>query len=255
MKLEYAGATHVGMKRDHNEDNLMLLPEQNLFVVADGMGGHSSGEVASQIAVDTLKAFFEETENDDEITWPYKPDRSLGPEENRLVSGVKLANRNIFETALEDIRFKGMGTTFVGVLWTEQGPIVAHVGDSRIYRFRNGKLEQLTEDHSLLNDYKKIQQLTPEEEEAFPHKNIIVRALGMKESVVVDVARQQPEPGDVMLLCSDGLNGEITDDQMEQVLNEHSADLDLSVEKLIQAACANGGKDNVTCVLVRYLGP
>jgi len=254
MKLSYAGATHVGMKRDHNEDNLMLLPEQNLFVVADGMGGHSSGEVASKIAVDTLKSFFEETENDDEITWPFKPDRSLGYDENRLASAVKLANRNIFETALDDVRFKGMGTTFVGVqLSDEKAAVVAHVGDSRVYLIRDGAIEQLTEDHSLLNDYKKIQQLTPEEEAAFPHKNIIVRALGMKESVQVDVRVEQPRAGDVFLLCSDGLNGEITDETMLENVQKHP-NLDDAVQALIKAACDNGGKDNVTCVLVRYEG-
>ncbi len=254
MKLSYAGATHVGMKRDHNEDNLMLLPEQNLFVVADGMGGHSSGEVASKIAVDTLKSFFEETENDDEITWPFKPDRTLGYDENRLASAVKLANRNIFETALDDVRFKGMGTTFVGVQLTDdKAVVVAHVGDSRVYLIRNGAIEQLTEDHSLLNDYKKIQELTPEEEEAFPHKNIIVRALGMKESVQVDVRVESPQAGDIFLLCSDGLNGEITDPQMLEGVNANP-NLDDAVQALIKAACDHGGKDNVTCVLVRYEG-
>ncbi len=252
MKLLYAGATHVGMKRDHNEDNLMLLPELNLFVVADGMGGHSSGEVASRIAVDTLKTFFEETEGDDDVTWPYKLDKNLGYEENRLVSSVKLANRNIFETALADVRYKGMGTTFVGILNTEDHTVVAHVGDSRCYRIRSGAIEQITEDHSLLNDYKKIQKMTPEEEAAFPHKNIIVRALGMKDSVAVEVQRQAPQAGDFVLLCSDGLNGEITDPEMLEIVSANAEDLDKAVEKLIEAACQHGGKDNVTVILVKF---
>ena len=253
MKLLYAGATHVGMKRDHNEDNLMLLPEQNLFVVADGMGGHSSGEVASRIAVDTLKTFFEETDGDDEITWPYKLDKNLGYEENRLVSSVKLANRNIFETALADVRYKGMGTTFVGILNTEDHTVVAHVGDSRCYRIRGDTIDQITEDHSLLNDYKKIQKMTPEEEAAFPHKNIIVRALGMKDSVMVEVQRATPQVDDLLLLCSDGLNGEITDQQMLDIVAGADGDLDRAVEKLIEAACNHGGKDNVTVILVRFV--
>ena len=253
MKLQYAGATHVGMKRDHNEDNLMLLPEMNLFVVADGMGGHSSGEVASRISVDTLKNFFEETDGDDEITWPYKLERTLDHDENRLVAGVKLANRNIFETALADVRYKGMGTTFVGVMATDSDAVIAHVGDSRAYRIRDGEIEQLTEDHSLLNDYKKIQKMTPEEEEAFPHKNIIVRALGMKDSVQVDIQRSGPKLGDILLLCSDGLSGEITDPDMLDIVLEHDDDLDKAVERLIQLACDNGGKDNVTVILVKYV--
>lgn len=253
MKIQYAGATHVGMKRDHNEDNLMLLPEMNLFVVADGMGGHSSGEVASRIAVDTLKSFFEETDGDDDITWPFKQEKELSYDENRLAAAVKLANRNIFETALADVRFKGMGTTFVGILTTEEHALVAHVGDSRCYRVREGKIEQITEDHSLLNDYKKIQKMTAEEEAAFPHKNIIVRALGMKDAVDVDVQRVQPRSGDIMVLNSDGLNGEVPDQQILDIVQGHVDDLDKAVEGLIQAACENGGKDNVTVILVKYV--
>jgi serine/threonine protein phosphatase PrpC len=252
MKLQYAGATHVGMKRDHNEDNLALYPEMNLFVVADGMGGHSSGEVASRIAVDTLKTFFQETEDDDEITWPYKQDKAISVEANRFVSGIKLANRNIFETALADPRFKGMGTTFVGLMATEKHALIAHVGDSRCYLLRGDILVQLTEDHSLLNDYKKIQKMTAEEEANFPHKNIIVRALGMKDAVDVDIRDKGPEFGDILLLCSDGLSGELTDEEMRVLLLAHIDDLDKAVEMLIQAACDNGGKDNVTVVLVKY---
>jgi serine/threonine protein phosphatase PrpC len=253
MKLKYAGATHVGMKRDHNEDNLMLDSDHNLFVVADGMGGHSSGEVASRIAVETLKVFFEDTADDEDATWPFKMERTLSFEENRFVTGVKLANKNIFDTALSDSRFKGMGTTFVGLVADEEHALVAHVGDSRCYYMRDGKLSQLTEDHSLLNDYKKIQKLTPEEEEAFPHKNIIVRALGMKELVLVDIQKHAAQPGDILCLCSDGLSGEITDPKLEELMNAHVDDLDKCVEELIQAACDHGGKDNVTVVLVQYL--
>jgi serine/threonine protein phosphatase PrpC len=253
MKLEYAGATHVGMKRDHNEDNLMLLPDANLFVVADGMGGHSSGEVASQIAVDTVKSFFQETGGDDEITWPYKPDRDCIHDANRIVAGVKLANRTIFETALESPKYKGMGTTFVGAVYAESKTVIAHAGDSRAYRIRDGAIVQLTEDHSLLNDYKKIQPMTPEEEDAFPHKNIIVRALGMKESLDVEITYDDPKIGDVLLLCSDGLCGEITDPDMLRLVLEHEDDLEASVQSLIQAACDHGGKDNVTVVLVKML--
>ena len=254
MKLQYAGATHVGMKRDHNEDNYLLLPEQNLFIVADGMGGHSSGEVASKIAVDTLKSFFEDTVKDDEITWPFKLDRSLGYDENRLAAGVKLANRNIYESAQADARYKGMGTTCVGMLWVADKAVVGHVGDSRCYRIRGDEIKQLTEDHSLLNDYKKIQALTPEEEAAFQYKNIIVRALGMKEAVAVDIVHETPQEGDILLICSDGLSGEVTDPKMLELVKKHRNDLDAAVQALIKSACDNGGKDNVTVVLVKYLG-
>lgn len=253
MKLQYAGATHVGMKRDHNEDNLMLMPEQNLFVVADGMGGHSSGEVASKIAVDTLRTFFEDTSKDDDVTWPFKLDKAVSYDENRLVAGVKLANRNIYEAAQADQRYKGMGTTIVGMVWVDEKAIVGHAGDSRCYRIRSGTITQITEDHSLLNDYRKIQALTPEEEAAFQYKNIIVRALGMKEAVNVDINHQAPEPGDILLLCSDGLSGEVNDPQILAIVEKHRENLEAGVQELIKQACENGGKDNVTVILVKYL--
>jgi protein phosphatase len=254
MKLLYAGATHVGMKRDHNEDNFMLMPVQNLFAVADGMGGHASGEVASQIAVESVRQFFEDTFSDEDITWPFKLDKQMGYLENRVATSVKLANKNIFESALADPRRKGMGTTFVGFVATQDSVVIGHVGDSRCYRVRDGGIEQLTEDHSLLNDYKKIQKLTPEEEANFPHKNIIVRALGMKDSVEVDVSSHATEEGDILVLCSDGLNGEVEDDDILQSVLEHESDLDSGVEALIEGACQNGGKDNVTVILVKYVG-
>ena len=253
MKLLYAGATHVGMKRDHNEDNFSLIPEQNLFVVADGMGGHASGEVASQIAVESVRQFFEDTGSDEDITWPFKLDREMGYLENRLATSVKLANKNIFESALADPTRKGMGTTFVGFVATQDAVIVGHVGDSRCYRVRDGGIQQLTEDHSLLNDYKKIQKLTPEEEANFPHKNIIVRALGMKDSVDVDVCTEKPQEDDILVLCSDGLNGEVEDEDILRHVLANRDDLDAGVESLIENACQHGGKDNVTVILVKYV--
>jgi len=254
MKLQYAGATHVGMKRDHNEDNFLLLREQNLFVVADGMGGHSSGEVASKIAVDTLHTFFEDTAKDDDVTWPFKLDKGVSYDENRLAAGVKLANRNIYEAAQADQRYKGMGTTIVGMVWVDEKCIIGHAGDSRAYRLRAGQIMQITEDHSLLNDYRKIQALSPEEEAAFQYKNIIVRALGMKEAVNVDINHHSPEVGDIVLLCSDGLSGEVTDPQILALVEKNKDNLEEAVQTLIKMACDNGGKDNVTVVLVKYLG-
>jgi protein phosphatase len=240
------------MKRAHNEDSLRLFREENLFIVADGMGGHASGEVASQMSVETLAEFFRATLEDDEVTWPYKMDKGRKYEENRVITGVKLSNRKIFESASRDAKLKGMGTTIVVSFFVNGGVYVGHVGDSRVYRFRAGKLIQLTEDHSLLNDYIKMKNLTPEEIEAFPHKNVIVRALGMKETVQVDVHHEVPQSGDVYLLCSDGLSGMVSDEQMESILKDDDGDLDRKCERLIDAANANGGSDNITVILARY---
>ncbi|XXR56919.1 Stp1/IreP family PP2C-type Ser/Thr phosphatase [Sorangium sp. So ce385] len=246
-----AGETNVGRKRNHNEDNFGIMVEYGLFMVADGMGGHASGEVASKMAVDAMQDFFAQTQDDPERTWPYKMDRSKGYEENRLITGIKLANLRIYETAQREAKKRGMGTTFVGIFTANDGVYVAHVGDSRVYRFRDGRLEMLTEDHSLLNDYIKMKRLTPEEIANFPHKNVIVRALGMKDTVKVDTRFEVPQLNDLYVLCSDGLSGPVSDSEMTQILTDHQ-DIQVATSKLIERANENGGPDNVTCVLVRW---
>ncbi|MBI3182572.1 MAG: Stp1/IreP family PP2C-type Ser/Thr phosphatase [Myxococcales bacterium] len=251
MRIEVAGNTHVGMKRNHNEDSFLVLAEEKLFCVADGMGGHSSGEIASRIAVDEIAEFFRLTARDIDATWPYKMDKSRNYDENRLATGIKLANIRIFERAGTDQKFKGMGTTIVSVYFAGGSVYLAHVGDSRGYSFRDGVLEQLTEDHSLLNDYLKAKKLSAEEIEAFPHKNVIVRALGMKDTVLVDLKRLDVRGGDVFLLCSDGLSGMVPDAQIQEVLGS-TPELEQACAKLIDMANAAGGNDNVTCVLARY---
>lgn len=244
----------MGQKRGHNEDNLCLLPEQNLYLAADGMGGHAAGEVASQIAVDTIAEFFEDTAEDEELTWPYKMETDLSYEENRLAASIKLANLRIHEKAESDPgKHHGMGTTIVATYISDDTVYVGHVGDSRIYRFRDDELQQVTDDHSLLNDYIKMKDLSEEEIENFPHKNVIVRALGMKETVQVDVDTQKPKNGDVYLLCSDGLCDMLSDDQIEQIVADERDDLDACVDELIDAANEEGGNDNITVVLVEIV--
>jgi serine/threonine protein phosphatase PrpC len=252
LRIEVAGETNVGMKRTHNEDNFSIIEDSGLYIVADGMGGHASGEVASKMAVDALKEFFAATALDPERTWPYKMDRSKGYEENRLITGIKLANLRIYETAQRDAGKRGMGTTIVVMFAVEDGVYCAHVGDSRGYRVRDGKIEQLTEDHSLLNDYIKMKRLTPEEIANFPHKNVIVRALGMKDTVKVDTRFESPRAGDVYLLCSDGLSGPVEDPEMLEIIQRHG-DLKVAASKLIERANENGGPDNITVVLSRWV--
>jgi len=253
MKVQFAGQTDVGLKRGHNEDSFFLMAEQNLYMVADGMGGHSAGEVASRMAVETVAQFFRDTAEDEDVTWPYKLDKSHSYEENRLATGVMLANRRIHESAATNAQQKGMGTTVIGVHFVRDGIIIGHVGDSRVYRVRNGAIDQLTEDHSLLNDYIKMKDLTPEEIENFPHKNVIVRALGMKESVQVDVLTYRPEVGDYYVLCSDGLCGMISDDEICQRVLDNGEDLEAACQSLIDGANAAGGTDNITAVVLRII--
>jgi protein phosphatase len=250
MRVRFSGETNVGMKRDHNEDSYYLPESERLAIVADGMGGHASGEVASRMAVETIVGFFRETQDEQELTWPFKIDRGRRHDINRMVTAIKLANLRIHQEAQRNPACHGMGTTVVSTLFLEDALIVGHVGDSRLYRYREGMFDQLTEDHSLLNDYIKMKHLSPEEIAAFPHKNVIVRALGMKASVQVDVIVDAPRLGDVYLLCSDGLSGMVPDAEIGAMMANES-DLDRVCDRLIATANGNGGLDNVTVVAVR----
>ncbi len=251
MKIRYAAKTDVGMKRTHNEDYFSLIEDEQLFIVADGMGGHASGEVASKMAAETIGEFYQRTREDEDSTWPYKMDRSLSYIENRLVCGIRLANLRIFETASRDIRYKGMGTTIVSSLVCGDKIYCGHVGDSRCYRVRDSEIAQLTRDHSLLEDYKEAKpDMTEEEERNFPHKNVITRALGMRETVQVDIRGYQIKSGDVYILCSDGLSGMVTDPQICDIVSR-SKSLERAVAELVDQANRSGGTDNITTLLLQ----
>ena len=253
MKIRYAAKTDVGMKRTHNEDYFSLIEDEQVFLVCDGMGGHASGEVASKMAAETVGEFFQRTRADEDATWPYKLDRSLSYVENRLVCGIKLANLRISEASARDLRYKGMGTTVVSALISGDKIYIAHVGDSRAYRVRHGHIQQLTRDHSLLEDYKESKpDMTEEEERAFPHKNVITRALGMRDSVEVAIKTHQVESGDVYVLCTDGLSGMVTDPQICEIVSKAKT-LERAVAELVDAANRNGGTDNVTTLLLQCL--
>jgi len=249
-RVRFAGATNIGRKRDHNEDSISLPDNERLAIVADGMGGHASGEVASRLAVELITDHFLETGKQQTLTWPYKVDRDLRTHVNRMVTGIMLANLEIWERSQREARLKGMGTTCVAVYFLDDSLIIGHVGDSRCYRARGTELTQMTEDHSLINDYIRMKRVTPEEAENWPHKNVIVRALGMKESVQVDIFTEKPHVGDTYLLCSDGLTGMVKDDQMLHILMTER-DLDRAVERLITAANEEGGIDNISVILAR----
>ncbi len=253
MRLSHAGTTDVGRKRTHNEDAYLLLPEESLFCVADGMGGHASGEVAARIAVEEMAEFFRVTGRDDDATWPFPEDPARSYDENRLITGIKLANLRIHERARTDERLHGMGTTIVSASVPREGSaaLIGHVGDSRAYLWRRGDLKQLTEDHSLLAEHMKAHALSPAEIKAFPHKNVILRALGMKPIVEVDVDRVPLEVSDVLLLCSDGLSSMVPDTGIAEILRGAHGDLRRAVGELVEAANAAGGMDNITVVMVQ----
>ncbi|MGE3628429.1 MAG: Stp1/IreP family PP2C-type Ser/Thr phosphatase [Sandaracinaceae bacterium] len=253
MNIVAAGLSDVGQQREHNEDSFCILPEYDLFIVADGMGGHRAGDVASKMATHTIASFFQATSKED-ATWPFHFDPHLSVEENRLITGIKVANKRIFEASTRYRDVHGMGTTVVGALFSRERNrmYVAHVGDSRAYRVRAGKITQLTRDHSLLNDYLLVMpDMTQEQRDELP-KNVITRALGMQDSVVVDLVPEQPQAGDVYCLCSDGLSGMIDDEAIREIVSSHDA-LDDAAKALIARANENGGEDNVTVVLLRVI--
>lgn len=251
MKIRSAAKTHPGMKRQQNEDYYDTLEEEKLYIVADGMGGHAKGEVASKLATETVKEFFKRT-RDNEATWPYKMDKERSYIENRLACGIKLANWKVHESATKDPMCKGMGTTMVTCLFVDDRSYFGHVGDSRGYRIRDGVIKQMTRDHSLLEDYKEAKpDMTEEEQKNFPHKNVITRALGMRETVQVDIRYDALLPGDTIFLCCDGLTGMIDDQGILKIVQAAGEDLDKCVADLVDQANKNGGVDNITVIVMR----
>jgi len=251
MRITAAGLTDVGLQRDHNEDTFSVLERHHLYLVADGMGGHQSGEVASSMAAERMRAFFEATEKED-ATWPFPIDPNLSLAENRLSAAIKLANKQIFERSVAEHSLQGMGTTVVGLLLAPERRVayVAHVGDSRAYRVRGGKITQITRDHSLINDYLMMMPDMPKEAMDVLPKNVITRALGMQDSVVVDLATEEIAEGDRYVLCSDGLSGQVSDPRICEIVTDHAQDLQEAARILVKESNEAGGDDNVTVVLI-----
>jgi PPM family protein phosphatase len=251
MRAVASGLTDVGLQREHNEDSFVVLGDYDLFIVADGMGGHRAGDIASRLATDTIAEFFRSTATED-VTWPFHFDTSLSEEENRLLTGIRIANRQIFEQSSKSRECRGMGTTVVGALFSRKSNrmYIGHVGDSRCYRVRRGELRQMTRDHSLINDYLlAMPDLTEEQRSELP-KNVITRALGMQDQVMVDLQSDDPQLGDMYLLCSDGLSGMIGEDEILDILMSTS-DLDEACRRLVSRANEHGGEDNITAIVVR----
>ncbi len=256
MRIRHAARSDVGRKRDNNEDFFLVAAAHRLFAAFDGMGGHAAGEVASALAAEVIEGFFNLTAEDETAPWPFETDDQLGYDENRLITALRLANARIVEAATSDAGRKRMGTTVVAAQFVEgeEGPLalVAHVGDSRAYLLREGKLRRLTTDHSLVEEWVRRGKITFEQSKAYAHKNAIIRALGMEQDVQVELHAHEPAAGDVFLLCSDGLPGMVTRAAMEAILVSAST-LTEGAEELVQAANDNGGKDNVTVVLAQFL--
>lgn len=251
MNLKAVGLSHVGRQRQHNEDSFLVADQANLFVVADGMGGHAAGEIASRIAVDSISEFIIHTKEDDG-TWPHAYDEKYRRSTNRLMAAVRLSNTRVLEAMRKDARLRGMGTTVVACMADEGIVSVAHVGDSRAYLIRDGQLTRLTNDHSWVFEQVQAGMLTEAEAEKHPLRNVITRALGGALQVSPDASEVESKSGDVYLLCSDGLTGMVSEEDILKLVTA-SDDLDNACQKLIDAANERGGMDNVTAILVKTL--
>jgi protein phosphatase len=252
MRITYKAVTDVGRKRKGNEDSLFVNADQNLFVVADGMGGHAAGEVASKIAVDAINEFVVLTAGDEEITWPFGLDENMSYDGNRLKTAVRFANRKVLEATKERAEYEGMATTVAGVLVDGDSANLAHVGDSRVYLMRGNELTQLTSDHSWVNEQIQSGVISADQARSHPLRNVVTRALGGKADLQVDMQVHDIEPQDILLLCSDGLTTMIPDDEIARLMNQTHGDIEEAAQSLVDAANARGGEDNITVVLLKF---
>lgn len=249
--LTMAGLTDPGRLRHQNEDHVALHPEIGLVVLADGMGGHNAGEVASRLAVDAIIRHCATAMAAEPDPVAGQAPKSCSHEQSALHTAVEAANTTIHEMARHNPECAGMGSTVVAAVFHDDGLCVAHVGDSRLYRLRDGRLQLLTEDHSVVQELLNRGLLTPEQARQSVSKNLVTRALGVDVRVQPDLSVHVTEPGDLYLLCSDGLNDVLTDMQIESLLVAHGANPDAAARRLVDAVNQAGGPDNISVILVR----
>jgi protein phosphatase len=244
VRYAIAALSDCGSKRPSNEDAYGFSAEDGVYVVCDGMGGAAAGEIASSMAVDTVLRL---------LSSRSEVDSGAAPLEEAVEEAVRAANEAIHSRAEGDFQLNGMGTTLAGLVTEERRVLVFNVGDSRSYLLRGRKLEQISQDHSLVEEQVRMGRITPAEAQRSPLRNVITRALGTQPSVEPDIFELEAEAGDIFLLCSDGLTGEVPDLQIESLL---AADLPLDqiCANLVEAANQAGGHDNITCLLVRAEG-
>jgi len=249
--VESGARTDTGCVRENNEDCYGTLPELNLFVLSDGMGGMDSGEVASRLTVDTILEYCRAADADGSMLLVGKKVDGVSEASNRLVSGVRLANQVVHGASLSKTDSKPMGATVVAVRIVDQIMSVAHAGDSRVYLLRNENLSQVTQDHSFVAEEVRRGRMTEEEAAGSRLQNVLMRAIGIEPGVQVDVSERPLIEGDTILLCSDGLTREVPDVEIAAVLGE-CGDAEKCADQLIEHARQAGGGDNITAIVVHY---
>jgi protein phosphatase len=252
--IKASGLSDIGPVRKNNEDCFASDEALRLFVVADGMGGHSAGEIASGLAVETIVSFVRRSEEDADFSWPYGVDSTLSFCGNRLRTAIHLANRRVFRAAEKHDEYTGMGTTVVGALISGSRLAVGHAGDSRVYLFANGRLTRLTVDDTWAASVPEG-EAEPESVRSARHamRNVLTNVLGARDHVDIHMSEYDLQGGEMILLCSDGLHSVVDDNVLSELLSRGTVPATI-VQQLIQIALAKGGRDNVTAVLARYDG-
>jgi PPM family protein phosphatase len=249
-EMKFGARTDIGCVRENNEDSYRIAPDMNLYVLSDGMGGLEAGEVASRMAVDAVLEQYRESEANPDLPLTGEPVESVSAASNRLASAIRFANEQVYRAAQQGAGHRGMGATIVAVKCADHRMSVAHVGDSRIYRLRASKLEQLTNDHSFVAEQVRNGKMTQEEADSSTMQNVLVRALGVDPAVEVDLNEVPLMEGDMVLLCSDGLTRELSDAQIAAVLGERR-NPEAAAAELVELAKRAGGGDNVTVIVLR----
>jgi protein phosphatase len=256
VRLSWAIRTDPGLRRGSNEDSYCTRGDLGLFIVADGMGGHAAGEVASHLAVETIQTFIAETAGADKNrTWPFPFEPSISLEGNRLKAAFRLANRQIAKATADSADLRGMATTASAFLAGTRTACVGHIGDSRIYVLRNGTLAQVTDDHSWVEEQVRAGTMTETAARQHPWRNVVTRALSGGGDPEIDTVELTPTPGERFLLCSDGLSGVVPHDAIARMLGDAGASLDDICAHLIAAANEGGGPDNITALVLEVDAP
>jgi protein phosphatase len=250
--LDIASHTDPGMVRSHNEDSIASIAEKGLVVLADGMGGYNAGEVASGMATTVITTELRQLLEDHP---PHEVDPQSGHKAamKMLQEQVAKANTSIYQAAQSQPQYAGMGTTLVVALFYDNKMMVAHTGDSRLYRMRGDEFGQVTKDHSLLQEQIDAGMLTKEQAKHSSNKNLVTRALGIDPAVVTEIHEYDTQPGDIYLLCSDGLSDMVSDEDIGMALQALGANLNLAAQQLVQMANDNGGRDNISVILIKIL--
>ena len=261
LLIECAGLSDVGLRRKSNEDSFAISDDQTLLILADGMGGHAAGEVASRLAVESIERHISGSDPRKEPTVPASfrspsgEEAGLPPPARRVLNAIRLANQEIVRSVRKDSSMRGMGTTVVIALVHGSRAFIGSVGDSRAYLVRDDTLRQLTSDHTLVNEQVRAGALSTQEARRHPARNILTRAVGSQEDVEPDLVEQDLRPGDMLLLCSDGLTTMVEDADILKTVLAHADDPKTACRALIDLANERGGDDNVTVVLARLLAP